>query len=167
MEDRPGIQPTPLERVGYLGLWWMIIGLPVMIIGLRVVTDNFGMITILFLLVGPIGFIVTQLVMALVAKAGSTAWSKPAISTRTAIASLVYYGCWAVLALSADDVQGDNITNPSVQQVPSQSLISRVIGSDASRFLAIGVFFIGALALLTTFVLILVDARLKARRAGA
>lgn len=149
-------EPSLLQRIGYRLLWLMIIGLPLLVLFIRFATDTAGWLTVIYMLYGGFLCAFVQLVLGLSARAFRDAWTHGAMGTWAAVLSLVYYACWALLALSLGDA-GD--------QLGVSSWVYRVFGLAVEKVVLPASVVLGAISLLGTLVAIIVEGVVAKRRA--
>lgn len=145
-----GMPVSGWQRVAFHLLWVMIPGLPILVLTVRFITDSGGWLTLAYLLYGSVLCGIVQIVLLITAIGRRSVWRRAAIGPRAAVASLVYYVSWVLLALAMPDV-GDGV-DPVIP-----SLLMRLVGEPVADGVAGLATITGVVALLACFLLILTE----------
>lgn len=153
LDGQPAIpvQPTALQRAGYVLLWVVAVALPAAWIGLRMLFGLGGWIFFMFLMFGTFFILFTQVVLGAVATARSGGFARRAIGSRAARTSFAYYACWLALAVTIGDF-GD--TGPA-----ARSPVEELVGTDVAGALIVVLLIAGLVLLVLTLVFIVTGDR--------
>ena len=121
------IPRNPLGEWGYRLLWLGIGALPAVILLIRRISTEQGLVWFLFMVLGVPAMVIAQALAAMMAWVYRQRQWRHWLGSRTAVASYVYYGLWALLALSMPDGErGEVYLSP----------LQRLLGAGAGEVLS-------------------------------
>lgn len=150
IDGRPAlpVEPTLFQRGAFVMLWIGVAAVPIGFMILRAWLQSFGWLTIIMIIFGLLVMAGIQILLGAVAAANAGGFARKAMGTRAGTASLIYYGIWALIALTLPDF--DDIDRPSP--------ISRLIGFEAAFYLTFLLLFLALVAVIVTLAMISADA---------
>ena len=153
-------EPIPRYRLGevaYQGLWWAALALPALVVLIRVATTTVSGIFFLYVVIGIPATIVAQVMAGLLAWTYRKRQWRHFLGPVASIGSFVYYGMWALLALTLPEVAG---TEPT-------SLVGRLLGDGTADALSVVLLVAVPSTYVALLVAIVVEGTRAVRRLGA